>query len=134
MALSASLPPAPMTRPHSRSTAAGSGRNVNTTDIATAVNEPSGKGGRSASASRTCAPGGALSRKAHQLGAVVDPGGRRAAGQRVAKQQAAAAADLRQAVFRPQGIADRLHITIRTERNHVANILAKLGCTPSRRP
>ena len=26
-----------------------------------------------------------------------------------------------------QGIADRLHITIRTERNHVANILAKLG-------
>lgn len=26
-----------------------------------------------------------------------------------------------------QGIADRLHITIRTERNHIANILAKLG-------
>ena len=26
-----------------------------------------------------------------------------------------------------QAIADRLHITIRTERNHVANILAKLG-------
>jgi DNA-binding NarL/FixJ family response regulator len=26
-----------------------------------------------------------------------------------------------------QAIADKLHITIRTERNHVANILAKLG-------
>jgi DNA-binding NarL/FixJ family response regulator len=26
-----------------------------------------------------------------------------------------------------QGIADRLHITIRTERNHISNILAKLG-------
>jgi DNA-binding NarL/FixJ family response regulator/signal transduction histidine kinase len=26
-----------------------------------------------------------------------------------------------------KGIADRLHITVRTERNHVANILAKLG-------
>jgi DNA-binding NarL/FixJ family response regulator/signal transduction histidine kinase len=26
-----------------------------------------------------------------------------------------------------QGVADRLHITIRTERNHISNILAKLG-------
>jgi DNA-binding NarL/FixJ family response regulator len=26
-----------------------------------------------------------------------------------------------------QAIADRLHITVRTERNHIANVLAMLG-------